>query len=126
MDAEVSIITFNDIFQYEARMKGLNAEEHQKRSAQIFLDKSDLDQIGLKDGQEVRAENESGKIVITARLSDDDPHPGLAFMVASPWSNQLMRDDVCAAGAPGEAKARISPSEDQVTEISEIFDRIVS
>ena len=124
MEAEVAIITIRDIFQYEAQKKGLHAVEYQSKSAQIFLDKQDIEKIGLKDGQRVVVKNDVGKVVVKALLSDDDPHPGLAFMVESPWSNQLIRDDVCAPGAPGATLARISPSGDEVTGISEIFERI--
>jgi formylmethanofuran dehydrogenase subunit D len=103
--------------------KGLGSEEYQKRSAQVFLDKADIEKLGLKDGQKARVENDLGTVVVVANLSVDDAHPGLAFMVQSPWSNQIMGEDACQEGAP---RAKISPTEDQVTGISEIFNRIVS
>lgn len=126
MDADVRIVTFRDIFQYEAGKKSRYSEEYRKLSAQIILDKSDMAKLGLKDGQNVNLENEVGKIVVAAKTSDDDPHPGLAFMTNSPWSNHLVRDDMCDMGIP-ELKniaAKVSPSKESVTEISELLQRM--
>jgi formylmethanofuran dehydrogenase subunit D len=63
---------------------------------------------------------------VAAKTSDDDPHPGLAFMINSPWSNQLVRDDVCDTSISGSKRiaARVSPSEGNVTQVSEIFQRM--
>lgn len=126
MDADVRIVTFRDIFQYEAGKKSRYSEEYRKLSAQIILDKSDMVRLGLKDGQNVNLENEVGRIVVAAKTSDDDPHPGLAFMTNSPWSNHLVRDDMCDTGIP-ELKniaAKVSPSKESVTEISELLQRM--
>ena len=71
-------------------------------------------------------ENETGKVVVAAKTSDDDPHPGLAFMVKSPWSNQLQKDGPADAAAQGwrGISARVSPAQEKVTEIAEIVQRI--
>jgi formylmethanofuran dehydrogenase subunit D len=123
MEAEVTIVAFQDIFQNEARKKGLYADEYRQHSAQIILDKQDMTRLGLKDGQRVLVKNEVGGVVVAAKTADDDPHPGLAFMISSLWSNQLVRDDACDTSIPGFKRiaARVSPSEENVTQISEIL-----
>lgn len=126
MAADVRIVTFRDIFQYEAGKKSRYSDEYRKLSAQIILDKSDMARLGLKDGQNVSVENGVGRIIVAAKTSDDDPHPGLAFMTNSPWSNHLVRDDMCDMGIP-ELKniaAKVSPSKESVTEISELLQRM--
>ncbi len=126
MDAGVKIVTFRDIFQYEAGKKSRYSDEYRKLSAQIILDKGDMAKLGIKDGQNVSVENETGRIVVAAKLSDDDPHPGLAFMTNSPWSNHLVRDDICDMSIP-ELKniaAKVSPSSENVTKISELLQRM--
>ncbi len=126
MDAGVKIITFRDIFQYEAGKKSRYSDEYRKLSAQIILDKGDMAKLGIKDGQNVSVENETGRIVVAAKLSDDDPHPGLAFMTNGPWSNHLVRDDICDMSIP-ELKniaAKVSPSSENVTKISELLQRM--
>jgi formylmethanofuran dehydrogenase subunit D len=126
MDAEVSIVTFRDIFQYEAGKKGRYTEEYQKLSAQIILDKQDMAKLSVKDGERVKVENDIGMVVVAAKTSDDDPHPGLAFMTNSPWSNQLVRDDVCETSIPGfkSITARISPSGEELTKIGDLLERM--
>lgn len=49
---ELKIVTFRDIFQYEAQKKGRYSEEYKKLSAQIMLDKEDLEKLGIKEGGE--------------------------------------------------------------------------
>jgi formylmethanofuran dehydrogenase subunit D len=123
---ELKIVTFRDIFQYEAQRKGRYSEEYKKLSAQIMLDKADLERLGIKEGERVLVKNVDGRVVATARLSDDEPHPGLAFMVESPWSNQLV-------GAPAEKtciselknfSAEVEPTEEPVTEMKELLERM--
>ena len=126
MEAVVTVVTFRDIFQYEAEKKSRYSEDYRKLSAQIILDKQDMAGLGVKDGQNVLVKNDVGSVVVAVKTSEDDPHPGLAFMVNSPWSNQLVRDDVCMANIPGfkRTSAQVSPSGENVTQISEIFRRM--
>jgi formylmethanofuran dehydrogenase subunit D len=127
--AEVlTIVTFKDIFQDEAEMISKYSDEYRNLSAQIILDKQDMANLGLKDGQNVQITNDVGGVVVSVKATDDDPHPGLAFMVDSPWSCQLLKDDFCMSDSP-ESKgisATVSPSKDSVTQISEIFSKIKS
>src|SRR5512147_2543197 len=126
MDAEVTIVTFRDIFQYEAGKKGRYSDEYQKLSAEIILDKQDMTRLGTKDGQSVLVENDVGSIVVAAKTSEDDPHPGLAFMTNSPWSNHLVRDDVCETSIPGFKKiaAKVTPSSKDITKIGDLLERM--
>ena len=55
-------------------------------------------------------------------------HPGLAFMYNSPWSNQLVSDDVCDGSIPvnKRIKATLSTTEQDITQISELQARMQS
>ncbi len=125
-DTEVTIVTFRDIFQYEAGKKGRYSDEYQNLSAQIFLDKQDMAKLGTKDGGKVKVENDVGSIIVAAKTSDDDPHPGVAFMVNSPWSNNLVRDDICETSIPGFKSiiAKVSPSNEAITKIGDLLERM--
>ena len=126
MSMELKIVCFEDIFQYEAREKSRFSDEYRQLSAVILLDKQDMASLGVKDGDKVLVENEISKIVVAAKSSDDEPHAGLAFMINSVWSNQLLRDDICNARVPGfkGITARVAPSQGEVTRISEIVQRL--
>ena len=126
MSVELKIVCFEDIFQYEAREKSRFSDEYRQLSAVILLDKQDMASLGVKDGDKVLVENEINKIVVAAKTSDDEPHAGLAFMINSVWSNQLLRDDLCNASVPGfkGITAKVGPSQGEVTRISEIVQRM--
>ncbi len=82
--------------------------------------------LGVKDGQSVLVKNDVGSVIVAAKTSDDEPLPGLAFMITSPWSNQLLAEDICSASAHGfkGISARVMPSAEKVTGISEILARM--
>ena len=126
MSVELKIVCFEDIFQYEAREKSRFSDEYRQLSAVILLDKQDMASLGVKEGDKVLVENEISKIVVAAKTSDDEPHAGLAFMINSVWSNQLLRDDLCNASVPGfkGITAKVGPSQGEVTRISEIVQRM--
>lgn len=42
MAVDVKVVTYRDIFQYEAGKKGVHSEEYLRLSASIILDKQDL------------------------------------------------------------------------------------
>jgi len=126
MSVELKIACFEDIFQYEAGEKSRFSDEYRQLSAVILLDKQDMASLGVKDGDKVLVENEISKIVVAAKTSDDEPHAGLAFMINSVWSNQLLRDDLCNASVPGfkGITAKVGPSQGEVTGLSEIVQRM--
>ena len=125
---EVTVVTVRDIFQDEAGRKSRFSDEYRNLSALIILDKQDMIRLEAKDGQKLLVKNEVGSIVVAARTSEDDAHPGLAFMYNSPWSNQLVSDAVCDTSIPGfkSIKATLSPAETNITQISEIQARMQS
>lgn len=124
----VTVVTVRDIFQDEAGRKSRFSDEYRNLSALIILDKQDMIRLEAKDGQKLLVKNEVGSIVVAAKTSEDDAHPGLAFMYNSPWSNQLVSDAVCDTSIPGfkSIKATLSPAETNITQISEIQARMQS
>jgi formylmethanofuran dehydrogenase subunit D len=125
---EVSIVTVRDIFQDEAGRKSRFSEEYKNLSALIILDKQDMIRLGVKDGQKLLAKNDVSMVIVAAKTSEDEPHPGLAFMYNSPWSNQLVSDDVCDGSIPGNKriKATLSIAEGNITPIAELQARMQS
>jgi formylmethanofuran dehydrogenase subunit D len=125
---EVSIVTVRDIFQDEAGRKSRFSEEYKNLSALIILDKQDMIRLGAKDGQKLLVKNDVGMVIVAAKTSEDEPHPGLAFMYNSPWSNQLVSDDVGGGSIPGfkSIKATLTIAEGNITPISELQARMQS
>lgn len=126
MAVDVKVVTYQDIFQYGAGKMGLHSEEYLRLSASIILDKGDMASLGVAEGGKVLLENELNRVVLNATASADKPHPGLVFMIKSPWSNQLEGDESCPAGASGfrGIQAQISPSSESITQMDEILQRL--
>jgi formylmethanofuran dehydrogenase subunit D len=122
---DIRIITFRDIFQYEAGKTGRFTDEYRRLSARILLDKGDMTRMGIEDGGSVLVENDAGEIVVAAKLSEDDHHPGLAFMTNSPWSNQLVKSETSIPEFKN-IEASISHSSKDVTSISELLERMTA
>jgi formylmethanofuran dehydrogenase subunit D len=126
MGINLKVITFRDIFQYEAGKKSRFSSEFQNLSAQIIMDKEDMSKLKVNGGQNVCLENDLGKVIVTARQTDDEPHPGLGFMTNSPWSNQLVGAD-SSGGVIPEFKAitvLVSASNEEITKLSELLERM--
>ncbi|MGB5099389.1 MAG: molybdopterin dinucleotide binding domain-containing protein [Methanothrix sp.] len=127
-EVAVTIVTVRDIFQDEAGRMSRFSDEYKNQSALIILDRQDMSRLGAKDGQKLLVKNDVGSVIVAARTSEDDAHPGLAFMYNSPWSNQLVSDVVCVGSIPcfKNIKATLSLAETNVTQISELLARMQS
>ena len=129
-EVQVTIVTVRDIFQDEAGRKSRFSDEYKNLSALIILDKQDMIRLEAKDGQKLLVKNDVGSIVVAAKTSEDDMHPGLAFMYNSPWSNQLVSDVAPDCSIPGNKriKATLSTTEENmnITPISELQARMQS
>jgi formylmethanofuran dehydrogenase subunit D len=130
-EVAVTIVTVRDIFQDEAGRKSRFSDEYKNQSALIILDKQDMVRLAAKDGQKLLAKNDVGSVIVAARTSEDDAHPGLAFMYNSPWSNQLVSDATPGSSIPcfKNIKATLSAVEENVknvTQISELLARMQS
>ena len=124
---EVTIVTYRDIFQEEAKEIGRYSDEYRDLSALILLDRGDMKLIKTEDGQTVQVETDWGVVVVTARLSgEDEEHPGLAFMPNSPWSNQLVSGDTGTSKIPEfkRIRAEVSATDKEVDTISDLVERI--
>ncbi len=123
--AEVTVITYRGIFQEVEEALGMYSEGYRDQSALVVLDKGEVKELGVEDGQPVILENGFGKVVVTAKLSED-PHPGVAFMPSSPWSAQLASGEVGEDGILDlkRFRAQVSKANEAVTTIEEIGERI--
>jgi formylmethanofuran dehydrogenase subunit D len=128
---ELTVLTYRGIFQEVEEALGMYSDGYRDQSALLDLDGGDAKALGVEDGKPVLLETGSGKVVVTAKLSED-PHPGIAFMPSSPWSAQLVSGDVSESGflEMKSFRAQVSPASPAssagaaVTSIEEIAERI--
>lgn len=124
---KVTVVTVRDIFQSEVAEINRFGEDYKRMSALILLDKSDAEREGIRDGSNVVVESDNGKVVVVAKLSED-PHPGLAFMPNSPWSNRIIPAETDDTKIPNfkNVVARITVSKENVPDIEDLLREIVT
>ena len=113
---DITIVTHRDIFQNTALESSRFAEEYEKLSAVINIDRQDMERIGITDNDPVVVRNNFGKIIVLAQGSGyEEPHPGVAYMLNSPWSNALVSNETGGSGVPSfkSIKAVISKAKDE-------------
>ncbi len=141
-EVAVTIVAVQDIFQEEAGKKSIFSDEYKDLSARIILDRQDMASLGAKEGDRMLVKSEGASIVVAAKISGDQSHPGLAFMFSSPWFNQLVSEKVIdAASDPNRypnrdadrdaealkfksIEAAVTVTGKDVTAISELFAKI--
>ncbi len=125
LTGEMTVITYRGIFQEVEEALGMYSDEYRDQSAVIFLDGGDAKGLAVEAGKPVLVETGSGRVVVAAKISED-PHPGVAFMPASPWSAQLLSGEAGEGGIleMKRFEAAVSPSGEAVTSIEEIGERI--
>lgn len=124
-EIKLKIVTYRDVFQNAAQESSRFGEEYEKLSAIIKLDPRDISRLAITENDTVVVKNNFGKVVVAAQRSGyEDAHPGIAYMVNSPWSNALVPDKTSGTGVPKfkdfEATAQSSKG-GKVTGIREIF-----
>lgn len=83
-----------------AKGGGKKLTDYKNTAAIVFLDKDDLHKMGTYPGTAVELRNEFGKVVVTAVLSPDAPHPGIGFMPRGPWCNVIIDPCTRLSGCP--------------------------
>ncbi len=119
---EVLVITNSDIFQIEVAITDKFSEEYLKRSAVASISSEDMGKMGIKEGKNVRIENENGSVVVSIVKSQED-HKGIVFMPDSFYSNILLSQDTDGTGIFNgkKVKARISKVDEPVIGIKELL-----
>lgn len=98
-ELKLRIVTHRDTFQETAKMSSIFGEEYQHLSAVVRLDAKDIAKLVIKDGDTLILKNNWGKVIVKAMLSGyEEAHPGIAFMVDSPWCNALVPEDTNGTG----------------------------
>jgi len=79
---------------------GKKLPDYRNVAAVIYLDMADFKKMGTFPGTAVEVRNEFGKVVVTASLTPDGPHPGIGFMPRGPWANTIINPETKCSGAP--------------------------
>jgi formylmethanofuran dehydrogenase subunit D len=120
---DITIVTHRDVFQNSAQETSRFGEDYRRLSAFICLDAGDMKKMGIEEKTSVLLKNKWGKVVVKAVLSKDETgHPGIGFMVSSPWSNALVSPETDGNGVPDfrRIKATVSSTAEKMPEGSPV------
>jgi len=92
--------------------------------AVVFISKSSMAEIGVKDGDKVEVSSLFGSVVVKVK-ADDGLEDGVAVMPMSPWSMSLIPPFMGQEGFPiyGRTIVSIKPASRSITELQELLNR---
>lgn len=112
---KVTLITGRTISQGIAREGRKKLKEYMESAAVCELDPEDLRKLGVKEGEPIRVKTSYGAVVVSAKVSTQAPHPGIAFIPMGPWANEVIGQDTDSIGMPSfkgvEAEIEPAPGE---------------
>jgi formylmethanofuran dehydrogenase subunit D len=115
MSLEVTLITCRSIAQGEAMETGKKHEAYTVSAAVCELDSTDMEKLGVREGDTLRVATDSGEVYVRAVKSTQEPHPGIVFIPLGPWANAVVDPDTSSTGMPSfkGIKATIEPARDE-------------
>jgi len=74
----------------------------------IFIDPEDFKKLEIYPLTPVKVTSEMNEIIVFAEISEDGPHPGIAFMPRGPWCNALVDPYTYSSGCAMFKDTKIS------------------
>lgn len=104
---------------------GKTSDDYLQNVAQIQLNQSTMERLGVSDGDAVEVVTQFGTAVVSCHISDIDETMG--FMPYGPWSNLLIGSDTQSTGMPDSKgiPADVRKTEKGIESVDELLTRIV-
>lgn len=104
-----------------SKMSSLS-EEYANSVAVVFIPKSSMAEIGVKDGDSVEVSSLFGSVVVRVRI-DEGLEGDVAVMPMGPWSMSLIPPFMGQEGFPiyGRVMVSIKPTSRGITKLQEIL-----
>lgn len=107
-----------------AKGGGKKLTDYKNTAAIIYLDKSDFEKLDTYPGTAVELRNEFGKVIVSAHITPDGPHPGVGFMPRGPWCNVIIDPETRSSGCPmyKDTEVEVEPKpEDEPLEMADLM-----
>ncbi|AXI25712.1 protein fwdD [Methanofervidicoccus sp. A16] len=92
--------TARTIWQGEAIEAGKNLEMYRKAAAVCYINKEDMEKLGIKDGDTVKVISEYGDVVVYAKEANEPMPEGMVFIPMGPWANWVVSPETDSTGMP--------------------------
>lgn len=93
-----TLITGRTIDQGVGKEMGKGSQEYFDSAAVCFLDKADLQKLGIRNGTPVRVTSKYGSVIVRARKYQYGSMPGLVFIPCGLWANAVCGDETYSMG----------------------------
>ena len=93
------LITGRTLKQGRTLHLGKDSPEYTDEVSTVEMNEEDMERMGLREGEEVRAKTEHGETTLRCRKSDALPQ-GVVFMPYGPPANVLIGPDTSGTGTP--------------------------
>jgi formylmethanofuran dehydrogenase subunit D len=126
-EMKVKLITGRSLQQGIGKETGKFSEEYFNNVAVCELDPSDMEAIGVSQGQNVIVKTRFGEAVLKAVKSTQTPHKGVAFIPYGPWANLVADPETHGSGMPSfkGIEAEIHPAKkEKILSLKEILEKI--
>ena len=80
-------------------LDGKLSEEYFAEVAVCELNESDMEKLGVAQGENVKVTTDYGHVVVKAKKADGNP-AGLIFIPMGPWANAVVSGNTHGAGMP--------------------------
>ncbi len=120
--------TGRTIWQGEAIEAGKNLELYKKAAAVIYINKEDMEKLGVKEGDRVKVKNKFGEVVLCVKEAKEKNPPETVYIPMGPWANLLVDPDTDSTGMPylkgspkPECLVEITKTDEEVLDIPQLM-----
>ncbi len=111
----VTLVTGRTIYQGVGKELGKFTDEYLRSVAVCEMDPTDMDSLGVSEGDAVKVTTDFGSVIVTATESARGIHRGVIFLPYGPWANMLTNPETDGVGMPSfkgiPAYVEASPSQ---------------
>ena len=97
---EVTVISGRSLSQAQSRERGKFSDEYARSVAVCELDPDDMNELGAKEGENIRVTTGFGQVIVRAVVSKQAPHRRIAFVPYGAWANMLFDPSTQTSGMP--------------------------
>ncbi len=95
-----TLITGRTIEQGVGKEMGKGSQEYYDSAAVCFLNKEDLEKLGIRARTNVKVSTKYGSVIVRAQKNPYGSNPGIVFMPCGSWANVICGDETFGMGMP--------------------------
>ncbi len=97
---KVTLLTGRTIDQGVGKEAGKGTKEYFESTTMCYLDKEDMNKLGIKNNTNIQVTTPNGSVVLRAVKHPRGAMPGLIYIPYGPWANAIVSDETTSIGMP--------------------------